>query len=248
MKYLITSLLLLFCNIPLLAVQTRADSLYAVQNYKEAADEYLLQLENGISDELYYNLANCYYRMNDFPHAILNYQKVLKINPQHTHARENLKVCLEQSGAETYSTSEMFYTTWIKSLIQSRNANQWGTLAISTLCIFIGLVIIFLLSKTSWIKKLTFFTSILVFLCVILLNIFAYKSKVSFYTTGHVVTMQPILLYESATIQSRQVGEIPSGSILKLNEEFNNEWYNVNTPDGRNAWCQNQHLEKVEIK
>ena len=248
MKYLITSLLLLYCNISLLAIQTKADSLYAVQNYKEAADEYLLQLENGISEELYYNLANCYYRMNDYPHAILNYQKVLKINPQHAHAHDNLKVCLEQSGAETYTTSEMFYTTWFKSLIQSRNANQWGTLAIFTLCVFIGLVIIFLFSKTPWIKKLTFFAAILVFLCVILLNIFAYQSKVRFNSVEEVVTMQSISLYESATSQSRQVGEVPAGSILKLNEEFNNEWYNVDTPDGRNAWCQNQHLEKVELK
>jgi hypothetical protein len=55
------------------------------------------------------------------------------------------------------------------------------------------------------------------------------------------------MLYESATNASKQITAVPAGVVLKLNESFGDEWFNVSLPDGRSAWCEKATVEKVEL-
>jgi tetratricopeptide (TPR) repeat protein len=55
------------------ATKASADSLYAAEHYQQAAHEYEALLKQGISSDIYYNLGNCYYRMDDMTRAVLNY-------------------------------------------------------------------------------------------------------------------------------------------------------------------------------
>ena len=246
MKLTLITLILTYISLPLFSL-TKADSLYTTQNYKEAATEYETLLSEGINDELFYNLGNCYFRMNEFPQAILNYQKALKMNPHHEEAFENLRLCLEKVGAQEYIEDELFYTTWLKSLVGSKNANEWGIWALVCWGIFLLMGVVYFLSYTPLVKKIAFFTALLLLLVAIMLNVFAYNSKKSFYTTLQLVVMKTTPLYESATNASKQIGEVPAGVLLKLNENFNDSWYNVSLPDGRKAWCEKTTIEKVEL-
>lgn len=229
------------------SASTRGDSLYAVQQFKESAGAYESELAQGVNDEIFYNLGNCYYRMGEIPRAILNYLKALKVNPQHSDAQDNLMLCLEQSGGQVGSADELFYTTWLKSLLSSKNANQWGNLATISFAVFLLFGVFFLLAKTPLVKKCMFFIAVFSFLSWVVLNIFAYSSKERFYNAEHLVVMKMTQLYESATEASKQVGEIPAGSILKFNDEFNDEWVHVVLPDGREVWCQKAQVEYVKI-
>ena len=52
-----------------------------------------LILEKGwVSDELYYNLGNAYYRSGNISGAIWSYESCLKIKPSHSDAKYNLKL------------------------------------------------------------------------------------------------------------------------------------------------------------
>ena len=55
-----------------------ANKAYADSEYELAIRSYENMLENGQSSfELYYNLANAYYRLNRYADAVLNYEKAL---------------------------------------------------------------------------------------------------------------------------------------------------------------------------
>ncbi len=247
MKSILTYLLTFLISIPSLAASTRADSLYSVQHFKEASSEYELMLAEGVNDEIFYNLGNCYYRMGEMPRAILNYQKALKVNPQHADAQANLMLCLKQAGVQVGTTDELFYTTWMKSIVGSKSADQWGNFAVLFFAIFLVLGMIYLLSKTPLVKKWMFFAALFSLLTWVVLNVFAYISKERFYSVEHLVAMKQVLLYESATEVSKQIGEVPAGTILKFDEAFNDEWVHVVLPDGREAWCQKAQVEYVKI-
>jgi hypothetical protein len=172
----------------------------------------------------------------------------LKIEPQHEFAKENLQICLSKLGIETSGSNEMFYTTLTKSLVRSKNANDWGTWALVDFGLFVGLVVAYLLLRKPLHKKLTFFTALFALFCVVILNILAYNSKQIFNSVEHVVALRPTPIYESATDVAKQIGELPAGSILQLNEEFENQWFNITLPDGRDAWCERECVEKVALK
>lgn len=248
MKYILTSALYLLMSLPLFAVQTTADSLYVVQDYKRAAAEYQAQLsEGGISDELFYNIGNCYFRMNQYPQAILNYQKALKMNPQHADAQDNLLLCYQKVGVQEFTGDELFYTTWFKQLVGSRNANAWGRFALVFFALFIALGVGYLLARKPLIKKIAFFSALVPLALTILMNVFAHLSNENFSVVTHLVAMKETMLYESATNASKQITSVPAGVVLKLNESFGDEWFNVSLPDGRSAWCEKATVEKVEL-
>ena len=247
MKIILTSIFYIFAVIPLFASQTKADSLYTMQKYMDAVIAYQEMLSEGINDDIFYNIGNCYYRMNEYPRAILNYQKTLKMNPKHTEARDNLQLCLQRVGAQEYTNDELFYTTWLRALIGSNTADGWGRLALLFWALFLGAGVVYLLAHAPLLKKLTFFLALIFLLLAIVMNVFAYKSKQRFYRVEHLVVMKSTPLYESATSISKQIGEVPEGAVLKFNETFDNKWFNVSLPDGRTAWCEQHTVEKVEL-
>ena len=88
MKYIISILVILFgiMNIqPVFANPQfeEANKLYSEKNYVEALDNYLQIMESGeVSANLYYNIGNCYYKLDSLNKAILFYEKSKKLNPK----------------------------------------------------------------------------------------------------------------------------------------------------------------------
>ena len=68
-----------------------ADSLYDKGQYADAVDAYEGIIANcGISADLYYNLGNAYYKLDDIAHAILYYERALLLNQGDADIRTNL--------------------------------------------------------------------------------------------------------------------------------------------------------------
>lgn len=93
--------LLIFIVLPLcLAAKTDPDSLFARANeqyakgdFTEAATSYQHLIDSGYhSPELYYNLGNAYYKLNELPSAILFYEKAHKIRPGDEDIKVNLQL------------------------------------------------------------------------------------------------------------------------------------------------------------
>ena len=69
----------------------QANDLYNSGYYKEAIDRYDSILEaDQHSAELYFNLANCYYKLNEIGPSIFYYEKALKLAPNDSDILNNL--------------------------------------------------------------------------------------------------------------------------------------------------------------
>lgn len=116
--------IILFLNIFLCLNLQANDSLftlasedYANQDYSLAIDKYQSILSSAIeSSELYYNLGNSYYKINEIHQAIYNYEKSLKLNPNFTEAKENLELCNLLLIDKIDKMPELFYKTYYKKL------------------------------------------------------------------------------------------------------------------------------------
>lgn len=78
----------------------QANQEYAAGHFQEAGEGYAALVRAGQSNPtLFYNLANAYYRRGDLARAILNYERVLALDPHHAEATANLQFVRDQTRA-----------------------------------------------------------------------------------------------------------------------------------------------------
>ena len=71
----------------------KANQAYQNQNFQQAIELYQNILGQGYqATEIYYNLGNAFFRLNNLGQAILNYEKALKLNPNDPDIRYNLEL------------------------------------------------------------------------------------------------------------------------------------------------------------
>ena len=82
-----------------LSAFTTANLLFDKKNYEDAASSYERLIGLGYEDPtLYYNLANAYYRTDDFGRALLNYLRASRLAPQDEDIAANLDLVRDQIG------------------------------------------------------------------------------------------------------------------------------------------------------
>ena len=71
----------------------QANEAYNEGLYDQALTGYsAIETEGLESSVLFYNMGNTYYKMKDYPHAILYYEKALKLDPSDEDTRVNLEI------------------------------------------------------------------------------------------------------------------------------------------------------------
>ncbi len=69
----------------------QANQFYQEGEFQAALEHYQAILKSGYENgPLYYNIGNCYYKLNDAGHAILNYERALKFMPNDEDLKTNL--------------------------------------------------------------------------------------------------------------------------------------------------------------
>ena len=88
-KFLFFSLIILNQNLTTLFDE--GNSFYNNGNYEQAIEKYSSIIKSGYeSSELYYNLGNSYYKLNDIANSIFYFEKSLLLDPNNLESKNNL--------------------------------------------------------------------------------------------------------------------------------------------------------------
>jgi tetratricopeptide (TPR) repeat protein len=73
------------------SILSKGNNFYINENYEAAINSYLEIVESGfISEDLFFNLGNAYYKQNKIAPAILYYEKAKQLAPNNKDIRYNL--------------------------------------------------------------------------------------------------------------------------------------------------------------
>ena len=241
-------------------VLKQADQAYQQSNYAQAIELYETYLHQSVTDEAhctnvalsdcYYNLGNSYYRSKNWGKAVLNYQRAIRINPQNVDASFNLELTETKLKDQFDAPSEMFFFSWIKSLIHSRNSTQWGVWAWGFLILSIVCFFLYIWGKRLTWRKIGIYGSILSLALLILTHLFAYQQYKKFREEIMIVLLNEANLYEAPSTTSKQLQTLHEGTSLIVLETIqdnpsDSSWFNVELPNGMRAWIKNENIEKV---
>lgn len=158
--YLLFLLLLPAVQMSAQELKTQADTAYVQERYAQAAELYEQLLEQGHSSDVYYNLGNCYYRLEKVGPAVLNYERALRLDPGDTNIRHNLELARNKTKDKVVTLEDIFIVTWYKGILYSMSVDGWGILATVSFVLFLCLMGVYLFLNRMALRKVGFFAGI----------------------------------------------------------------------------------------
>ncbi len=229
------------------AAKSKADSLYTVGQYKEAIEAYSrLIKEAGVSPELYYNLGNSYYKFNDMAHAILNYERGLKLDPSDSDIRHNLSIARSKIVDKNNNPSEFFIVAWWKSFSNFFSLTLLKIMGLISFSLFLALVLYIKYKKNEGKNKYLRYASILLFSLFVLFNLAAYQQYRNIVSVkSAIVTSESVNVKSSPSENSLDLFEIHSGTRLTILDNSMKEWCEVRYEDEKEGWIEKKSIEMI---
>jgi len=222
------------------------DSAYIKGDYLTAIQIYENLLQQGESAEIYYNLGNSYYKSGDIAHAILNYERALLLQPENGDIHANLQIANAKTIDKITPIPEIFFITWIKSLINSLNIDTWTKLGIiSFILCLIGLGI-FLYGKVITWKKAGFVGGIVLFVLTLLCNIFAFQQKKNIMIRNNAIVISPSITVRSTPSENgTSLFILHEGHKIEIKDGSMQDWKEIRLKDGKVGWVPASSIEII---
>ena len=213
--------------------KTEADSAYIRNDFAASVEIYENILRNeGESSDIYYNLGNSYYKMNNIAKAVLNYERALLLNPGNSDIRFNLELARSKTVDKVTPPSEMFFVTWTQSLIM--------------FILMILALSLFIFGKRVVLKKIGFISAIFFFLVTILANIFASEQKSELINHDNAIIMAPSVTVKSTPNQSgTDLFILHEGRKVIIKDNTMKEWKEIKLEDGNVGWVPTNVIEII---
>jgi tetratricopeptide (TPR) repeat protein len=233
-------------NISAQEVVQQANEAYTQGEFDRAIDLYQKVIEeNGVSADAYYNIGNSYYRTNKIASAILYYERALLLSPGDKDIRFNLEIAKLKTVDKIEPIDEFFLTDWYIAVQDLYSTNQWSKIAFTCFILFIGALVLFFFTRKIFIKKLGFYSGIVLLVFVVLANIFAYnqKKKLSDRKTA-IVFAATVNIKSSPDNSGTDLFILHEGAKVKIKNQLGN-WKEIETADGNVGWIKSTDMEII---
>ncbi|TDQ28426.1 tetratricopeptide repeat protein [Tenacibaculum caenipelagi] len=247
----IAILLFLFVSTITLAQSTsdlflKANDLYKEGKYEEAIRLYeQIEDENAISSELYYNLGNCYYKLNKVAPTIYNYERALKLNPLNEDAQNNLILAKRLTLDRIEALPKSIFQKFNHNYLQKFTYNTWAIITIVFSFIASVLFLLFYFSDASSKKRTYFTTSIISFLLLIISLVITYTQyNQSKNNIQAIIFVEEVSVNNEPTSNSSEVFTLHEGTKVNVLDSVDN-WKKIKLVDGKVGWVPSENLKEL---
>ena len=226
----------------------KGNALYQKGEYKQAAQEYenILKEEKQHSAELYFNLGNCYYKLNKVAPSIYNYEKALVLKPNDAETLNNLKFARKLTIDEIKDVPKVGFAKLIQNFTGIFNYNTWAWISIGIAFIFLLSFIGYYFSQLTLSKRI-YFIGMFILLFALLLSVSAGITEKSHYDND-----LPAIVFAEMT-EVRSEPQKAGSSIFLLHEgakvyvkETLENWKKIELTDGTEGWIDASAIKEVK--
>lgn len=246
MKKLTLIIILLFISLASFAKANvdlfeKGNAFFNNKNYEQALKTYLMiESKDKVSSDLYYNIGNTYFRLNDYTNSILYYERGLKLKPNDENLNINLRVAKSRLKGDVYIIPDFFLIKWWKAISNIFIPSTWTIMSIILLIVS---SVIFVFYYFSFNKKIVLFYCFILSLLLLITSVFAGFSKENTMHSKSYAIVFDNQTYgkDSPDINSTDKIRIYKGQKIKIIDK-NNDWIKVKTEDGKEAWIENKDV------
>lgn len=224
----------------------KANKAYMAGFYENAIDLYENILKNGQeSPKLYYNLGNAYFKSEQIPQAILNYERALMFDPSNEDYQYNLKIANAKIVDKIEVIPELFYLRWWSAIKQWFPPDTWIHIALTAFTLIFIALALFLLSKQVIQRKILFGAGVAFFILALLSGTIAYQTYKSNESEKGAIVFAPTLPVKSSPDDSSiDLFVIHEGLKVQLIDKIG-DWYEIRIANGSKGWVKTNAVEPL---
>lgn len=210
---------------------------YAKGKYQEAVNLYDNILSQNLSSpELYYNLGNAYYRLDELGQAVLSYERALKLRPNYRDCRENLDLAYSKTEDHIEVLPELFLKRWGRAMVSLFSVRGWFVLLLVLLTLFFCIVLFLRHFAVGRQRNVSLYGSfaLVFFMCVALICFISAKHQAN--THDKAIVLEPTVTVMSSP-ESTGVEKfiLHEGTKVTVEEDLT-PWYKIRIADGNTGW------------
>jgi tetratricopeptide (TPR) repeat protein len=220
--------------------------LYKNGKYQQAINTWMRILDNGEhSAELYFNLGNAQYKLNQIGPSVYYYEKALQLSPNDSDIKNNLAFAENARIDSIEPLPQTVFSKWYKSIAGVFTFNGWAILAVVFSVSFVALFLFYYFAYTEKRKRLLFASSIF-------MGIFLVASlTMAFFTYADFTNKQPAIIFASEievktepSMGSSVAFTLHEGTKVQISAQDGN-WYRITLADGKDGWIPATDLKQL---
>jgi tetratricopeptide (TPR) repeat protein len=222
----------------------------AQQAYAQGGQEQALALFDSVNTRftsagLLFNIANCHFKLQRIPHAILHYERALRLAPGNEDIQNNLELARMQIVDRVNEMPRFSVGNELTRLSGGRDADQWArwvlwTWAITLLLLALGLVI-----KEQVQRRMLFSLSAVAFLAVLVCTGFAAVRAAAIHDSTEAILMSARIDVRSEPREgSTTLFVLHKGTKVEVLQELD-QWVEVALRNGSVGWVPMQTIERI---
>lgn len=223
------------------------NDLYQKGNYKEAVEAYEQVLKaDKQSAELYFNLGNCYYKLNKVAPAIYNYEKALVLSPNDSDVLTNLRFAQKRTIDEVKVIPKVGFAKLLRDFTAIYHYNTWAWISVSFSVLFLLSFIGYYFSQLTVSKRIFFFGMFVMFV-LLLISVAAAVFEKSHYNNEipAVVFAEMVEVKSEPQKLSSNVVTLHEGTKVYVKETLEN-WKKIQLTDGTEGWIEKTAIKEVK--
>lgn len=251
MKKLIYIVSFLFCTT--LFAQNKdlfeqGNALYNEGKYAEAIDKYTSILETKKhSANLYFNLANAHYKLNNVAPSIYYYEKALLLNPNDIDIKNNTAFARNMTIDAIEVVPDAGFSKFVNNTTNTFSFDTWAKVSISMIFLFVILFLTYYFSYSTLLKRMTFIGSLTSLFLAFLALIFAFhKYNLEKKDNPAIVFSQEAKVNSDPNLRSEEAFRLHEGAKVQVIEAYNN-WSKIELSDGKTGWVIADDIKLLKV-
>ncbi len=225
----------------------KANGYFNAGQFNQAKEIYTELLDSGYKNAtIYYNLGNTYYRLENIPNAVINYERAKLLDPLNEDINFNLKLANLKIIDKFSTLPKLFIIEWYENLLSFANADTWAVVYI--ISVWLTIILLFLTFWFSFpfnVKKHLFMSSVTAFVFAAICLFFTIKIYYKENAKREAIIFAPsVYIKSSPDNNATDLFILHEGTKIILMDHLN-DWYEVKIQNGNVGWIQKNTFEVI---
>jgi tetratricopeptide (TPR) repeat protein len=214
---------------------------YFEGNYEQSIEKYQKILENDVeSGEVYFNLGNAYYKLDEYGRAILYFEKAKKYLSGDDALEKNLKLAQLHIIDEIEPIPQLFLKVWWNELLNlfSLEFYAWTSLFLFAMLTF--LIAINILQNRKLKNVIWVVASVVLFVLVIFIN----KAYIFETTQFGIILSDKVSIVSEPSLTGTEMFILHEGTKIQILRQ-SGTWLEIKIADGKTGWLNSITVEYI---
>lgn len=225
----------------------QANALYNDAKYAEAIDKYESILDSDThSAELYFNLGNANYKLNNIAPSIYYYEKALQLSPNDKEIQSNLAFAQNMTIDAIDKVPQVGFSRIINNMVNTFKTDTWAKFAIGGVLAFVLLFLMYHFSYSTSKKRIAFIVSIVsLFVACFSVAMAFQKENLDKKDNPAIVFAQESRVKSEANKTSEEVFRLHEGTKVQILETYE-DWKKIQLRDNSTGWISSKDIKLLK--